>query len=38
MSIGINPDEEVFDDNIGPGEDKPEDVLSMLQEEEKEGE
>ena len=32
MSIGINPDEEVFDDNIGPGEDKPEDALSMEQE------
>lgn len=32
MSMGFNPDEEVFDDNIGPGEDKPEDVLSMEQE------
>lgn len=32
MSMGINPDEEMFDDNIGPGEDKPEDVLSMEQE------
>ncbi len=36
MSIGINPDEEVFDDNIGPGEDKPEDALSMEQEIEEE--
>ena len=32
MSMGINPDEEMFDDNIGPGEDKPDDVLSMEQE------
>lgn len=32
MSIGINPNDEVFEDNIGPGEDKPEDVLSMEQE------
>lgn len=32
MSMGINPDEEMFDDDIGPGEDKPEDVLSMEQE------
>ena len=30
--MGINPDEEMFDDNIGPGEDKPDDVLSMEQE------
>lgn len=36
MSIGIIPDEEVFDDNIGPGEDKPEDALSMEQEIEEE--
>ncbi len=33
MSIGIIPDEEMFNDNIGPGEDKPEDALSMEQEE-----
>lgn len=32
MSIGITPNEAVFEDNIGPGEDKPEDVLSMAQE------
>lgn len=36
MSEDITPNEEVFDDNIGPGEDKPEDALSMEQEE-KEG-
>lgn len=36
MSIGIIPDEEVFDDIIGPGEDKPEDALSMEQEIEEE--
>ena len=34
MSIGIIPDEEVFNDSIGPGEDKPEDALSMEQEKE----
>lgn len=32
MSIGITPTDEVFEDEIGPGEDKPEDVLSMEQE------
>lgn len=32
MSIGINLTEAVFEDNIGPGDDKPEDVLSMAQE------
>ena len=37
MSIGIVIDEDVFEDVIGPGEDKPADVLSMAQEmEEKE--
>lgn len=36
MSMGLNPDEAVFDDIIGPGEDKPEDALSMEQEEAKE--
>lgn len=32
MSIGITPNEAVFEDIIGPGDDKPEDVLSMAQE------
>lgn len=38
MSMGIPITEEVFDDDIGPGADKPEDVLSMAQEEAKEEE
>lgn len=34
MSNDINPTDEVFEDEIGPGEDMPEDVLSMEQQKE----
>lgn len=38
MSMGIPINQEVFDDDIGPGADMPEGVLSMAQEEAKEEE